>query len=177
MNVYESITTGLNEAIKLETGEETARVDMCRIEKKISVPLKLVIEGIESADDNWNNFLDTEKLEIISTPNGVIDSGLSDEFEEEIELVESDTNNRFVPLPSKYEINEYHIIQNYVDEISVRSIRTEFVEAIRGKGAFRRFKNCLIRFDLLQAWYDYQAKAYREIAIEWCEINGFDFTE
>ena len=44
-----------------------------------------------------------------------------------------------------------------------------FESAIRGRGAFRRFRN------LAEQWYDYKEKEQKQLAIEWCEENGFNY--
>ena len=49
--------------------------------------------------------------------------------------------------------------------------------AIRGKGAFRRFKQSVRYHGLEQRWYDYLAEAYRELAIRWCAEKGLEYTE
>ena len=53
----------------------------------------------------------------------------------------------------------------------------ELAYAIRGKGAFRRFKQSVRYHGLEQRWYDYLAEAYRELAIRWCAEKGLEYTE
>lgn len=45
-------------------------------------------------------------------------------------------------------------------------------QAIRGKGAFRRFKDCLFDLGMEQEWYKYRDACYEKIAREWCEKHG-----
>lgn len=138
------------------------------------VPLQMITDEVIAADDSNNSFLDTETMEIIWIPE---DGFEAEEIEEKIEMIEDDTENRFLALPTKYEINDYRIVQDFVYEISDRSIQEDFERAIRGSGAFRRFRNTLIRYDMLQDWYNYKDQAYREIAIEWCKDNGIEYLE
>ena len=51
-------------------------------ETKIRVPLKKVIEGIEMATDEWNQYLDIETIEIESLPDGGYSGDWMEEFEE-----------------------------------------------------------------------------------------------
>ena len=44
-----------------------------------------------------------------------------------------------------------------------------------GKGAFRRFKDSVIRLGLDQRWYQWRDEAYKKKAIEWCEENGITY--
>ena len=50
-------------------------------------------------------------------------------------------------------------------------------QAIRGKGAFRRFKDGVNRLGIAKQWYDYQDNAHREIAIRWCRDNEYEYWE
>jgi len=49
--------------------------------------------------------------------------------------------------------------------------------AIRGKGAFRRFKDTLHRYGIEQKWYSFYEDPLRDIAIRWCEGKGIDYIE
>jgi hypothetical protein len=47
--------------------------------------------------------------------------------------------------------------------------------AIKGRGAFRYFKNTLHRLGIQQSWYDYLEEARREFVIEWAKENNMSF--
>ena len=88
-----------------------------------------------------------------------------------------DVYKRQLPFPSKYEIHEYRIMADFVDELRPGAAKEELVGAIQGKGAFRRFKSGIRYHRLEQQWYDYLAQAQREIAIRWCEENSVEYVE
>ena len=72
--------------------------------------------------------------------------------------------------------NEYHIMQDFIyDEIPAGGVRDQFESAIRGRGAFRRFRNLAERLGIINEWYEYKEKAQKQLAIEWCEENGFSY--
>ena len=56
-------------------------------------------------------------------------------------------------------------------------MREERCEAIRGRGAFRRFKDRVHVYRLTEAWYRYRDAALREIAMVWCDEHGIPYTE
>ena len=72
---------------------------------------------------------------------------------------------RFLRFPTKYEIHSYRIMEDFIDQLSPGKAQKELAYAIRGKGAFRRFKQSVRFHRLEQRWYDYLAEAYRELAI------------
>ena len=88
-----------------------------------------------------------------------------------------DTPERFLRFPTKYEIHQYRIMENFIDQLPPGKAQEELVHAIQGKGAFRRFKQSVRYHGLEQRWYDYLAEAYRELAIRWCEEEGLEYTE
>ncbi|MCD8021312.1 MAG: UPF0158 family protein [Clostridiales bacterium] len=51
------------------------------------------------------------------------------------------------------------------------------MNAIRGRGAFRRFKDGIYYHGIEQQWYDYQADAYKQIAVRWCRDEGLEYEE
>lgn len=44
--------------------------------------------------------------------------------------------------------------------------------ALQGKGAFRRFKDTVIYLGIVDNWYQYRDKQYKEFILEWCELEG-----
>lgn len=78
----------------------------------------------------------------------------------------------FIPLPGQYEINEYRMMEYFIYELPAGRIRDVLEQAIRGKGAFRRFKDRLFDLEMEQEWYKYRDVCYEKIAREWCENIG-----
>lgn len=79
---------------------------------------------------------------------------------------------RFFRLPTKFDIHEYNIMDSFVDSLPSNAVKHQLENAIRGKGAFRRFKDTINHLGIAQQWYNYQAAAYREIAVRWFYDNG-----
>jgi len=78
-------------------------------------------------------------------------------------------------LLSKYEINEYRIMEDFSKSIEDPRISEELSNAIKGRGAFRRFKDNIVRLGIADRWYNYKEEAFKRIAIEWCEDNNIDY--
>lgn len=139
----------------------------------MTIPLKHVIQAIEEANEVFTSFWDTKtgKTVYLADPlmTGETDDALSAEMENEPE--------RFLRFPTKYEIRQYRIMEDFIDQIPPGKAQEELAYAIRGKGAFRRFKQSVRFHGLEQRWYDYLAQAYREFAIRWCAEEGLEYTE
>lgn len=138
------------------------------------IKLKQVIDAIESASEAHTAFYDTQTGETVYLPDGSI-TGERDEALEE--LIENAPAGRFVRFPTKYDIHEYSIMEDFVFSLPPGAARQELTHAIRGRGAFRRFKNGIYYHRLERQWYDYQAQTYREIAIRWCQDEGIEYTD
>lgn len=90
------------------------------------------------------------------------------------EILEMD---KYIPLPTKFDIHEYGIMERLCLSIRDTKISDILYNSIKGSGAFRRFKQNIYRYNIQDDWYNYRDAALREIAIEWCEDNNIEFTE
>ena len=81
----------------------------------------------------------------------------------------------FICLSGQYEINEYDIIKKFINTITDEQIRNQLLITIKGSGAFRRFKDSCINYNIIDKWYEFKNKSYYELAKEWCEWNNIEF--
>jgi hypothetical protein len=54
-------------------------------------------------------------------------------------------------------------------------VQEELLRALRGAGAFRRFKDELERLQIRDEWFRHRRQALVEIAREWLEANELPF--
>ena len=141
----------------------------------MTIPLKQVIQAIEEANEVFTNFWDTKTCKTVYHADPL----MTDMTEEDKALAAAieDMPERFLRFPSKYEIHQYRIMEDFIDRLSPGKAQEKLVYAIRGKGAFRRFKQSVRYHGLEQRWYNYLAEAYRELAIRWCAEEGLEYTE
>jgi hypothetical protein len=90
------------------------------------------------------------------------------------EILETD---HYLPLPTKFDIHEYSIMERFCLAVDDDALRDDLCDAIRGRGAFRRFKDRVQVYGLAEAWYRYRDAALREIAVAWCDEHGIPYTE
>ena len=139
------------------------------------VPLQLIINAIEMASDEWDQYLDIETMTIVNLPQ--FDDDIDTDYESLANRIEADINDRYFRLPSKFDIHEYSIMERFIFDLPYGSTRDELAGCIHGKGAFRRFKSSIRYYGIERDWYNYLAKAYHSMAIEWCEAIGFEYSE
>ena len=78
----------------------------------------------------------------------------------------------FVVLPDKFEIHEYSIMERFCLSLSDEELQDQLLHAIRGSGAFRRFKNAIYRKEIQDDWYRFRDQALKRIAIDFLESEG-----
>jgi len=141
----------------------------------MTIPLKQVIQAIEEANEIFTSFWDTKTGKTVY----LADPLMTDLTEEDKALAAEmeNTPERFLRFPTKDEIHQYRMMENFIDRLSSGKVQEELTYAIREKGAFRRFKQSVRYHGLEQRWYDYLTEAYRELAIRWCAEEGLEYTE
>lgn len=137
----------------------------------MKVKLSLIIEGMDRANPDETYYLN-EKLGrvLVSTESGNF-------YIDNVEKINDDNIEcgEFICLPGQYEINEYDIIKKFINTITDEQIRNQLLITIKGSGAFRRFKDSCINYNIIDKWYAFKNKSYYELAKEWCEWNNIEF--
>lgn len=132
------------------------------------IKMSALMEAIELASDAGTYYYDFDKQESIYLTEDFWDW---DEEEKEIaELIDMEWD-RFIRLPGQYEIHEYRMMEEFIDELDDQKMQAELYHAIQGRGAFRRFKDKIRYEGIEQNWYDFQNESYRKFAFLWCEEN------
>src|SRR5699024_7653161 len=92
-----------------------------------------------------------------------------------LEELETDVNHKYIQLPTKFDINDYHIMETFIWGLKNENMQDELEEAIQGRGAFRKFKNKIQKLKLEEQWFSYRDNAYERIAIRWCEAHHIKY--
>jgi hypothetical protein len=153
----------------------------------IQVKLKDIIGEIEIQFEESRSFLNIKTGEIMLVTSEDLRAAEDEkpfehlpEWEQEnrmtaIDVVENFEN--YIELPTKYEVNEYEIMENFCLTISDQRKQESLLRAIKGKGAFGRFKDKIIDFEIENQWYSYRDECFKQIAIEWCQENKLYWIE
>ena len=134
----------------------------------MKVKLSAIVDAIEMMDQYSEYFLDKETGEM----EWVSDMSMTQAEQEEV--YDRLDEHGFYRLPTSFDIRDYDIMEDFVDTLS-GSAHDRLANAIQGKGAFRRFKDAVIRLGIDQDWYDFQSDAYKRKAARWCEDNDIEY--
>lgn len=119
------------------------------------IKLDEIIDALEFNNDSYEEVAYFNKAE-----NKVI-------FINDFQGIEEDYDN-LILIPDKYEIFEYSMIEEFVISIDDLKMKDDLLYSIKGRKAFRRFKDKCIYYNIIDKWYLFRDKKYREIAINWC---------
>jgi hypothetical protein len=151
------------------------------------VKLREIIEAIDFQSDEMAAYLNTRTGQIITISDEEVRAAeegdplddYPDWQQDNIRIARDflDNEDDYLALPTKYDLNEYQIMEKFV--FALKDTRTSelLYTSIKGKGAFRRFKDKLQRLQLDDEWYAYRDAALRQVAIDWCESNQVQFKE
>jgi len=89
------------------------------------------------------------------------------------EVLESED---WLPLPTSFDVHEWAIMDEFSRSIDDPDLRGELLNAIRGAGAFRCFRDALHRRGIHESWYSYKTAALGQIAADWLDGHGIAYT-
>lgn len=152
------------------------------------VKLKDIIDEMDMQMEEYRSYLNKETGVIISVSTEELsiaeESEEDDDFSEYSDWQQESIKNaldvivnedNYIELPDKWEINEYDIMENFCGSVKNDRVGNALYSAIKGRGAFSRFKDAISRFGMENDWYRFREEALKKIAIEWCEDNEIMF--
>ena len=149
--------------------------------KPVIVELHELVEQMEPLD-NFITYLNIrtgeyvvineDYLRIVGDIEDLEDLSAYRDFEKEEIMNILDIQENFEDyraLPTKFDLDEYSIMEDFIETLQNRKIADRLEEAIIGKGAFRRFKDNISSLGLTDSWFNFRDQAFLEIAKSWCE--------
>jgi hypothetical protein len=103
-----------------------------------------------------------------------------DEEEEETQdpkLAEIEGSEDWIALPGKDEWNEYEVMEAFCESLEEGVTQTRLLDAIHGKGAFRRFKDMVHTTRMADQWYAFRDKHLMEFVAEWLAQQGIKYQQ
>ena len=154
----------------------------------MTVPIKLkdIIEGLEFLTEEGSSYLNTTTGEVVYVTTEELRAAEEEQPLEDFPEWQHDAiriageireTDHYLPLPDRFEINEYCMMERFCLSVDDDDLRDDLCDAIRGRGAFRRFKDRVHAYGMAEAWYRYRDEALREMAMAWCEAHGIASTD
>lgn len=136
------------------------RVDIGDVVMAMDMPLDLM--------PDLQQFLDKESGRIITI------SSDDDDDDIDADAIACD-GERYVRVPGWDKRDEYDLMVAFADAMDEEDIREQLEHALRGKGAFGRFRNVISPHpDLEERWYTMLHDSRIERAVAWLRENGIE---
>ena len=129
--------------------------------------LSEVIDALEFTNDEIEYYYNLDNGEIFMSNIGEFENLNEDELDELFE--------KSIMLPTRYDINEYEMMEDFAETIKDTRLQNKLYISLNGSGAFRRFKDTCINYDIIDDWYKFRDEKYKEVAINWCRDNNIEF--
>ncbi len=152
-------------------------------------PIKLMdlTDALELDSEEMSAWLDRQTGRVIWVESETMDAVESDEDVPETEgmsdleksqweavkgIVADD--ERYLALPTKHDFHEYRHMERFIGTVMNADHAEELARAIKGRGAFRYFKDTAHRLGLIEGWYRYRDEAMNRFMLDWAEANGVE---
>ena len=148
------------------------------------VSLRDVIEVMDLSSDEATTYINRKTGEIVTLTDEIVamaedpdDAAEAAEWQKDLlpKAREVAASEDFIPLPGKFEIHEWSIMERFARSLPDAAVRDELDAAVHGRGAFRRFKDAVHRLGIADEWYRFREAALEEIAIGFLEANGIAY--
>ncbi len=90
------------------------------------------------------------------------------------EVLHDAESRRFIQLPTKWDFHEYRHMEAFIESLPDSDTRYRLRRAIKGRGAFRRFKDAAIRLEVIDEWYAFRQEAIRALLCRWAEEHDLE---
>ena len=89
------------------------------------------------------------------------------------EIMEGDD---WLALPGKFDVHEWSIMSDFSHSVEDSGVRDQLLSAIHGTGAFRYFKDTVIRHGIREQWFQFKAAAIEQIVADWLEEHEIKYS-
>ena len=86
-------------------------------------------------------------------------------------------DDNYIELPDRFELHEYQIMERFCTTVEDRSVQNILLRAIRGRRAFRRFKDKVYAEGIDKDWYRFRDNAYKQIAADFLSSECIAFVD
>lgn len=163
-------------------------IEVKRMVNHKAVLLSRVLEALELENDYFSGYIHPQNGEVLLISEETMQqyenldvTGWENYKDWEIESIKEAQrvreDSKFIKLPTKYDIHEYRIMEDFIGTLENGILQDEFYRAIQGKGAFQRFENKLDQNGLDQDWFKYRNDRFAAFLRDWLRSNKIHFVD
>jgi len=147
----------------------------------VRVLVKDIVDALQMQTENYLAFLDPNSGKVECVSKDLMSAAEDGEDEdmvgdlpdwrkpEWVTVLRIVSDDRFLRLPTSFEIDERSIMEDFANSVQSRRIGDELDDALHRSGAFRNFRTTLRRHGIESDWSGFFENELRRIVIDWCE--------
>jgi len=142
------------------------------------VNLQDIVDELSMMFDGNRSYVDRETGEVVTVAVeelGAVEDGEEEPDETAVSILENP--QRYERLPDKHDVNDWETMREFCESVESPEQRGHLLSAIRGNGAFGRFRTLSAAYNILEEWYAWRDEALWNLARDWCEENDIPYTE
>jgi len=158
----------------------------------LPVSLQHVIDEMDMQNDMMHayispetgeTFMFTDEDDVLSMrieSNGVeeVKKELPDWQQERLPYIEKILKGEeFINLPSQFDIHEYSIMKDFCYTVEGEEVKEDLLRGIDGRGAFRMFKDLILRHGIRDDWFAFKNQALKKIAVRFLEHHEIPYED
>lgn len=141
--------------------------------KALNIDIDELCSAMENSSYENEYYLDLKTGEILFLSEYMDDEEtrkLRDQIEEE--------SDRYEPIPKAESHEGYEDMQDFIATVEDERLAELLEVAINGRGAFRRFKDVLLRYpEERERWFQFKDERMQQRALEWLDDIGVTLDE
>jgi len=132
----------------------------------------------------WTAYLNRYTYELVTISEGDLelsdwegdDPGCREYLRREVARARAVVKSEdFLKVPSRFEIRELDIMESFCSTVEDPALRDSLLHALRGRDAFRRFRNEARARGVQVAWFIFREGALERIAADWLDASGIAY--
>lgn len=138
-------------------------------DEDVTLKLSTVLEGFERINESNTIYINKITNEIIELYDN----------DEDFDYIFDDYsfNDDYIRLPSQYELRNYDVMEEFIETFIDEELTKIFYNAIKEKGAFRRFKQLLLKHNLTDDWYQFRHNNLIDKVKDFLIDNAIDYQD
>jgi hypothetical protein len=141
--------------------------------KQLKLDMDELCSAMEDSSYEHDYYLDLDTGEIV-----FLSEYMDDEDNERLNERIEDEPDRYEKIPKAESHEGYRDMQDFIATIGDEHTAEVLDTAIQGSGAFRRFKDALLRYpEERERWFKFKNERMRERASEWLSDIGVSLPE
>lgn len=137
--------------------------------RKVPIAWEALEDAFENNAPEVHSYLNTETGDVIRVVDGIADPAVVSRIAEDPVFMRVD------PVSSR---EQYRWMERYIATVEESEFRRRLIQAIDGKGAFRRFKDVLMNFPVeRERWFAFRSERLRTAMEGWLDAHGIEPVE